>query len=98
MHPTSKTHELEVIYLFTNNFHGDFIWLIYVLITQSKTIAFTGTLKNNSMRQAEKKARKVGATVTSDVTSDTHLLVVGLDPGKKKEEAEKLGESRTASN
>ena len=56
-----------------------------------KTFVLTGTLKNFSRVQAEKKIRMQGGNPTSSVSKNTDFLVVGENPGSKLDQAEKLG-------
>ena len=61
---------------------------------QGKLISFTGTLEDFSKREADERAEKAGATVTDELTTQTDLLVVGHDPGKKLEVARRLSERK----
>ena len=55
-----------------------------------KNIVFTGTLETMTRQEAKAKAQAVGAKVVSAVSTKTHYVIVGLNPGSKQTEAEKL--------
>lgn len=56
-----------------------------------KTVVFTGTLSSMSRAGAEERARKAGARTSTSVGPSTDLVVVGEDPGEKRDRAAKLG-------
>jgi len=56
-----------------------------------KTLVVTGTLPSLSREQATERIEEAGGKVTGSVSSKTHLLVAGEDPGTKLARAEKLG-------
>jgi DNA ligase (NAD+) len=56
-----------------------------------KTILFTGALMQFTREEAEKKAAAVGATVTSSVSKNLNILVVGEKAGSKLKKAQDLG-------
>lgn len=55
------------------------------------TWVFTGTLENMSREEAGAKVAAMGADVTNSVSKNTSFVVVGADPGSKRDKAEKLG-------
>lgn len=54
------------------------------------TIVFTGTMSSISREDAKKLVEKLGAKVTSSVSSKTSFIVAGENAGKKLEDAKKL--------
>lgn len=56
-----------------------------------KTFVITGTLEDFSRRQARQALEKLGAKVTSSVSTNTDFVVVGADSGSKYDKARKLG-------
>lgn len=56
-----------------------------------KIIVFTGTLQNQSRAEAKALAERFGMKVASSVSKNTHYVVVGLEPGSKATEAQRLG-------
>jgi DNA ligase (NAD+) len=55
-----------------------------------KTFVLTGTLKSLSRDEAKEKLERLGAKVSGSVSSKTHYVVAGEDPGSKLSKAEKL--------
>ncbi|RMG60611.1 MAG: NAD-dependent DNA ligase LigA [Deltaproteobacteria bacterium] len=55
------------------------------------TLLFTGALKTMTREEAKKKVLAEGGKVASSVSKKVDILVVGEDPGRKLEEARKLG-------
>jgi DNA ligase (NAD+) len=51
----------------------------------------TGKLESLSRSEAEAKIKALGGKAGSDVTKKTSYVVVGADPGSKRDKAEKLG-------
>jgi DNA ligase (NAD+) len=56
-----------------------------------KTFVFTGTLERYGRQVAEEEVRRRGGNVSSSVSKKTDYVVVGREPGSKKEKAESLG-------
>ncbi|MCM8800437.1 MAG: NAD-dependent DNA ligase LigA [Candidatus Omnitrophica bacterium] len=56
-----------------------------------KTVVFTGELKNYTRLEAEDLVRRLGGNVSSSVSKNTDLVVLGENPGSKYEKAKKLG-------
>lgn len=56
-----------------------------------KTILFTGTLANLSREQAEARAAAAGASISSGVSKNLNILVVGEKAGSKLKKAQALG-------
>jgi DNA ligase (NAD+) len=58
---------------------------------QDKTFVFTGALQEFTREQAAAAVAALGAHATDSVSKKTDYVVVGADPGSKREKAEKLG-------
>lgn len=58
-----------------------------------KKVVFTGTLSGGTRKQAEAKAIDAGCQVIKAISSKTHYLVCGEEPGGKLTYAENLGNS-----
>jgi DNA ligase (NAD+) len=56
-----------------------------------KTFVLTGTLRSLSREEAKSKIRALGGNVSESVSKKTDYVVVGEDPGTKREKAMKLG-------
>ncbi|MFW5682806.1 MAG: NAD-dependent DNA ligase LigA, partial [Phycisphaeraceae bacterium] len=56
-----------------------------------KTIVLTGSLDSFSRNELKEKLERLGANVTSSVSSNTDLVIAGEDPGSKYDKAEELG-------
>ena len=56
-----------------------------------KTFVFTGSLSGYTRDEAQAAVEARGARATSSVSSETDYLVVGADPGSKRERAEEAG-------
>lgn len=56
-----------------------------------KTFVVTGTLSSLSRDEAHDKIRKMGGEVSSSISKNTSYLVVGENPGSKRDKAESLG-------
>ncbi len=56
-----------------------------------KKIIVTGTLESMSREEAKAAVRNAGGDWVSNVSKNTDFLVIGSEPGSKKEKAEKLG-------
>ncbi|MEZ4920549.1 MAG: NAD-dependent DNA ligase LigA [Saprospiraceae bacterium] len=56
-----------------------------------KTILFTGTLSTMTRQQAEAKAAAAGASISSGVSKNLNILVVGEKAGSKLKKAQALG-------
>jgi DNA ligase (NAD+) len=52
---------------------------------------FTGTLESMSREEAGAKVKALGADVVNSVSKNTSYVVVGAEPGSKRDKAEKLG-------
>ena len=64
---------------------------MYVQKFQGLRIVFSGTLEQLGRKHAEVRAKQFGCFVGTDVSKNTDILIIGDEPGKKKEKAEKLG-------
>lgn len=60
-------------------------------VLAGKTFAITGTLESMSRDEARKKIKELGGKVTESVSKQTSYVIVGSEPGSKKDKAEKLG-------
>jgi len=58
-----------------------------------KTVVFTGELESKSRKAAKIEAERLGAKVSSSVSSKTDYLIAGAKPGSSKSKAEELGVS-----
>ncbi len=56
-----------------------------------KTFVLTGALKSITREEAKEKIKLLGGDVSSSVSKNTDLVVVGEEPGSKYERAKKLG-------
>lgn len=56
-----------------------------------KTVVFTGSLGSLTRQEAGARVAALGARVTDSVSRATDVVVVGRDPGSKREKALKLG-------
>jgi len=56
-----------------------------------KTIVLTGSLESYDRKELADKLESLGAKVTSSVSKNTDIVIVGESPGSKRDKAEKLG-------
>ena len=56
-----------------------------------KTFVLTGSMESMTRDEAKAKLQALGAKVTGSVSKKTSYVVVGVDPGSKRDKAEKLG-------
>jgi DNA ligase (NAD+) len=56
-----------------------------------REFVLTGKLESLSRSEAEAKIKALGGKASSDITRKTSYVVVGADPGSKRDKAEKLG-------
>ena len=56
-----------------------------------QTFVLTGSLTSLTRPEAKQRLEALGAKVTSGVSKKTNYVVVGTDPGSKRDKAEKLG-------
>ena len=57
----------------------------------NKNIVFTGTLLKLSREEAKNLAIKLGAKISSSVSSKTNYVIIGEKPGSKAKKAKELG-------
>lgn len=83
---------LEVIQQLQNNgVHWPDHMTTYPQNLNGKIFVLTGTLDTLTRHQATEALQQRGAQVSSSVSSKTHCLVVGRDPGSKLQRAKALG-------
>jgi DNA ligase (NAD+) len=58
---------------------------------EGKTFVFTGTLQRVKRNEAKKIVQRLGGRVTSSVSKNTDYVIAGIDPGSKRDKAQKLG-------
>lgn len=58
---------------------------------KDKTIVITGELKNYTRNEIKEEIELLGGSATSSISKNTDYLIVGNDPGKKLDEAQKQG-------
>ena len=56
-----------------------------------QTFVLTGSMESMTRDEAKGKLQALGAKVTGSVSKKTNYVVVGSDPGSKRDKAEKLG-------
>jgi DNA ligase (NAD+) len=56
-----------------------------------KTFVLTGSLSGLTRDQAKDKIRELGGEMSESVSEKTAYVIVGAEPGSKKDKAEKLG-------
>ena len=87
----SEPHNLEVIKkLLAAGINWPLIKLQHHLPFNGQTFVLTGTLKSMSRDQAKHELEKRGAKVAGSVSSKTHYVVEGSDPGSKLIKAKSL--------
>lgn len=69
----------------------DYNQLINQTIISGKVVIFTGSLLTLSRAEAKSQAEKLGAKVTSSVSSNTDFVIAGADAGSKLKKAKELG-------
>lgn len=57
----------------------------------AKIFVLTGILKSLTRDQAKEKIRQLGGDISESVSKKTNYVIVGYSPGKKYDQAEKLG-------
>ncbi len=57
----------------------------------NKTVVFTGTLNQLTRDEAKRRARALGADISSSVSKETDMVVVGDHAGSKSKKAKELG-------
>lgn len=58
---------------------------------EGKTVVVTGSLKNYSRTEIKEKLESLGAKVSGSVSKKTNYVLVGEDPGSKRDKAIELG-------
>ena len=56
-----------------------------------KTFVLTGVLKSLTRDEAKERIRSLGGDTSESVSRKTNFVVVGENPGSKREQAKKLG-------
>jgi len=89
---TAEKHNLEIISKLISILNiSDCVVVGKSSPITNKTIVFTGTLDNYSRDEIKAQAERLGAKVTSSVTSKTDFLIAGRDAGSKLAKAKELG-------
>jgi len=60
-------------------------------LSEGETFVFTGSLEHFTRDEAKQKVRTLGGQSAGSVSTDTDYVVVGENPGSKKDDAEDLG-------
>ena len=87
-----QSHNLEIIEaLKQQGVHWPSVEIAQHKPLAGKTYVLTGTLTQLTREQATEKLQQLGARVANSVSQKTTAVIVGEDPGSKKEKAESLG-------
>lgn len=94
VHFFHEPHNLEIIHkLQKAGVYWDEVQGSKHLPLIGKTFVITGTLSEMSRDEAKEQLEKLGAKVSSSVSSKTSYLVMGAEPGSKFKKAKELGVS-----
>jgi DNA ligase (NAD+) len=87
-----ETHNIKIIdHLQKAGVYWDEVKQSKYLPLAQLTFVITGTLSDMSRDHAKERLENLGAKVSGSISSKTHYLVVGSDPGSKLEKAKALG-------
>ena len=60
-------------------------------LMSGKTFVLTGTLSSLTRDEAKERIRRLGGVITESVSKNTDYVIVGVNPGSKLKDAQKLG-------
>jgi DNA ligase (NAD+) len=88
----NQRHNNETIQrLLDSKIHWPVVEIDQTRPLQEKIFVLTGTLQTMSRDEAKQKLLILGARISNSVSSKTHFVVAGADPGSKLNKAQELG-------